>query len=178
MSKSRSSGYEQSSIDDYVPRSNGNKRGLKEWSKLQEKVSRVLIGWMQSEVPVRVLPRIIKDENVWTDSQMVEFREAIQKWMEFKSAKDKYYKASYCGLFWVQWPEDVKADKHYDSEGGVAIGTKTYQNGKVFNIDMFGKAADLYKWVQTFMQLVVKKMGLDDPVFEDESTPAVISHFS
>lgn len=43
---------------------------------------------------------------------------------------------------------------------------------------MFGKAADLYKWVQTFMQLVVKKMGLDDPVFEDESTPAVISHFS
>lgn len=58
---------------------------------------------------------------------MVSFKETLQIWASsYPNVKDKYYKASYCGLFWVPWPVEVKEQNKYENLGGIGLGTKNY----------------------------------------------------
>lgn len=66
-----SSSNDQSSLADYgYTRQSSGRRGMKEWKKMQEKIARVLLGWMQSNIPVRGLHTLLYDDNVWADKHM------------------------------------------------------------------------------------------------------------
>lgn len=93
---------------------------------------------MQSGIQIKAIHTVLYDDDLWKDPHMIDFERTLKQWAaNFPNVKQKYYKASYCGLFWVKWPEDVQKKNNYETQGGIGLGTKNYLTGKVFYIENF-----------------------------------------